>query len=142
MKEGIHIRQFGFPDDFIPVVDLWERSAPGVQRGRSDTEIEIAKKQEMDPDLFLVAEHHGKIIGTVMGGYDGRRGLVYHLAVREDYRLQGIGKDLLETLEQLMQEKGCLRSYLLITKDNPAIKFYEKQNWQLLDLFAMGKDLQ
>ena len=41
-----------------------------------------------------------------------------------------------------MREKGCLRSYLMITKDNPAIKFYEKQNWQLLDLFAMGKDLQ
>lgn len=41
-----------------------------------------------------------------------------------------------------MLEKDCMRSYLLITKNNPAIKFYEKQNWQLLDLFAMGKDLQ
>jgi ribosomal protein S18 acetylase RimI-like enzyme len=94
MKEEIHIRQFGFPDDFIPVVELWDRCAPGVQRGRSDTEIEITKKQEIDPDLFLVAEHRGRIIGTMMGGYDGRRGLVYHLAVREDYRRQGIGKDL------------------------------------------------
>ncbi|MBK5108784.1 MAG: GNAT family N-acetyltransferase [Anaerolineales bacterium] len=47
----------------------------------------------MDPDLFLVVEHRGKIIGTVMGGYDGRRGFVYQLAVQEDYRRQGIGKD-------------------------------------------------
>ena len=67
MKEAIHIRQCGFPNDFIPVVELWHRSAPGVQRGRSDTEIEIAKKQEIDPDLLLVAEHRGKIIGTMMG---------------------------------------------------------------------------
>lgn len=93
MKEVIHIRQFGFPDDFIPVVELRDRCAPGVQRRRSDTELEIAKKQEMDPDLFLAVEHRGKIIGTVMGGYYGRRGLVYQLAVQEDYRRQGIGKD-------------------------------------------------
>ena len=77
-----------------------------------------------------------------MGGYDGRRALVYHLAVCEEHRQQGIGKALMETLEELLREKGCLRSYLLITKDNPAIEFYEKNGWHLLELFAMGKDLQ
>jgi hypothetical protein len=30
---------------------------------------------------------------------------------------------------------------LLITKDNPAIEFYQKHGWQVLDLFALGKDL-
>lgn len=48
----------------------------------------------------------------------------------------------MENLEELLREKGCLRSYLLMTKDNPAIEFYRKQGWQILDLFAMGKDLQ
>lgn len=47
----------------------------------------------------------------------------------------------METLEELLREMGCLRSYLLITKDNPAIEFYQKHGWQVLDLFALGKDL-
>lgn len=142
MKNPVHIRQFRFPDDSNPVIDLWDHSGLGVQMGRSDKVEEIAKKQNMDPDLFLVAEYFGRIIGEVMWGYDGRRGLVYHLAVEDGYRQQGIGNDLLEELEELLRKKGCLRSYLLITRDNPAIKFYEKHGWQLLDLYAMGKDLQ
>ena len=142
MKKPVHIRPFRFPDDFGAVADLWDHSGPGVHTGRSDTLEEIAKKQGQDPDLFLVAEHYGKIIGSVMGGYDGRRAIVYHLAVFEDHRQQGIGKALMKTLEELLREKGCLRSYLLITKDNPAINFYEKHGWQLMDLLALGKDIQ
>jgi ribosomal protein S18 acetylase RimI-like enzyme len=68
--------------------------------------------------------------------------LVYHLAVFEEHRQQGIGKALMESLEGLLREKGCLRSYMLITKDNSAVEFYKKLGWQLLDIFTLGKDLQ
>ena len=53
---------------------------------RSDTLDEISKKIIRDPNLFLVAEQKGVIIGAVIGGFDGRRGLVYHLAVAEKHR--------------------------------------------------------
>ena len=53
----------------------------GVHVGRSDTPAEIEKKLARDPDLFLVAECEQQIIGSVIGGYDGRRGMIYHLAV-------------------------------------------------------------
>ena len=49
--------------------------------GRSDTLAEITKKVQRDPDLFLVAEADGRLIGSVIGGFDGRRGMIYHLAV-------------------------------------------------------------
>lgn len=142
MKTPVKIRPFRFPEDYRPVIELWDNSGPGVHRGRSDTLEEIAKKQEKDPDLFLVAEHSGEIVGAVMGGYDGRRALIYHLAVYKEHRHNGIGKALMETLEDVLREKGCLRSYLLITKENSAIEFYKKQSWQALDLFVLGKDLQ
>ena len=57
--------------------------------GRSDTLAEIAKKLERDPDLFLVAESAGRIIGSVICGFDGRRGIIYHLAVASTFRGQG-----------------------------------------------------
>jgi ribosomal protein S18 acetylase RimI-like enzyme len=111
MNEAIQIRSFQQPDDYGAVLDLWDRSGPGVHVGRSDTFDEIRKKLNRDPDLFLITESGGEIIGAVLGGYDGRRALVYHLAVSKDHRQQGNGKALMETLEDRLQEKGCLRSY-------------------------------
>jgi ribosomal protein S18 acetylase RimI-like enzyme len=142
MIESVQVRPFQQPEDFEAVTDLWDQSGSGVHLGRSDTFDEISKKLVRDPELFLVAEYMGEIIGAVIGGFDGRRGLVYHLAVSEMHRGQGIGKQLMSRLEDILREKGCLRSYLLITKDNPALEFYEKLNWQLLDLYVLGKDLQ
>ncbi|HEU4745766.1 MAG TPA: hypothetical protein VFS61_11040, partial [Anaerolineales bacterium] len=79
MISGIRIREFCFPADYEPVFALWRSIERGVHTGRSDTLAEIEKKLARDPDLFLVAESDGAIIGSVIGGYDGRRGLVYHL---------------------------------------------------------------
>lgn len=138
----IIIRPFVFPDDYETVVHLWEHAGTGVHLGRSDTPEEVKKKVARDPDLFLVAELEGEIVGTVVGGFDGRRGMIYHLAVRQEYRQNGIGAMLMEAVEARLREKGCLRSYLLVTKDNQgAINFYEKRGWTRMDLYIYGKDL-
>lgn len=110
---------------------------------KSDEPDEIAKKIQRDGDLFLVAEREGKIIGTVLGGFDGRRGMVYHLAVDAAYRQQGVGAELMSALEQRLKEKGCIRYYLLVTKDNhEAIRFYTNLGWSSMDdLFLFSKDI-
>jgi ribosomal protein S18 acetylase RimI-like enzyme len=104
---------------------------------------EIAKKLQREADLFLVAEADGKLIGSVLGGFDGRRGMVYHLAVAEAFRKQGIGAALMDELEKKLKEKGCIRYYLLVTKDNQtAVRFYEERGWkQMDDLFLYAKDI-
>jgi ribosomal protein S18 acetylase RimI-like enzyme len=141
--DGISLRQFRFPEDYADVIKLWGNAGPGIHLRLSDEFEEIGKKVERDPDLFLVAEHEGRIIGSVMGGFDGRRGMVYHLAVEEIYRKNGIGARLMEELEHRMKEKGCVRTYLLVTKDNlEAIQFYEKRGWEVMDLLTYGKNLE
>ena len=65
---------------------MWEGIEKGVRVGRSDTPTEIERKLTRDPDLFLVAEVDGRIIGSVIGGFDGRRGMIYHLAIAAEYR--------------------------------------------------------
>jgi ribosomal protein S18 acetylase RimI-like enzyme len=137
------IREFRFPADYTATVELWDRSGPGVHVGRSDTLQEIAKKLQRDPDLFLVAEAGGKLIGTVIGGYDGRRGLVYHLAVDKTCREQGIGTALMDELERRLKTKGCLKTYLLVVPGNEeAALFYERRGWQRMDVAIYGKELQ
>jgi ribosomal protein S18 acetylase RimI-like enzyme len=138
----IQIRQFRYPDDYTAVVSLWETAGAGIHLGRSDTPEEIAKKQEHEPDLFLLAEDGSKLVGSVIGGFDGRRGLVYHLAVDPAYRKQGLGTQLMNELEQHLKQKGCIRCYLLVTLDNEsAMHFYEQRGWNRMTLATYAKDL-
>jgi ribosomal protein S18 acetylase RimI-like enzyme len=122
---------------------LWSQAGEGIHIRRSDERQEIAKKINRDPDLFLVAEVQGEIIGSVLGGFDGRRGMMYHLAVSKPYRKKGLGETLMKELERRLIAKGCIRYYLLVTKDNhEALSFYEAHGWQRMDdLYAYGKNL-
>jgi len=131
MSSDFHIRDFIFENDYDRVLNLWKTIDFGMQVGRSDTPEEIKKKIERDPDLFLVAEQDDQIIGTVIGGFDGRRGMVYHLAIDQNHRRRGIGSALLARVENRLQAKGCLKVYLLVLDDNISAKnFYEECGWQ------------
>lgn len=137
------VREFHFPEDYDAARRLWEVAGPGIHIRRSDEPGEIQKKLQRDPDLFLVAEADGQLVGTVFAGFDGRRGMVYHLAVSESHRRSGIGAKLMEELENRLRLKGCLRCYLLVTTDNEnAIAFYQRRGWEPMDtVFVYGKDL-
>lgn len=137
------LRAFVYPDDYPAARRLWETAGPGIQLRRSDTPEELQKKLTRDPDLFLVAELDGELVGTVIGGFDGRRGLVYHLTVNASVREHGIGGMLMDEVERRLKEKGCLRSYLLVTIENEhAMRFYETRGWSRMDTVVVyGKDL-
>jgi ribosomal protein S18 acetylase RimI-like enzyme len=144
VSSSIQIREFQFPADYEQVYKLWESIAKGVRVGRSDTLDEIKKKLARDPDLFLVAESDGRIIGSVIGGFDGRRGLIYHLAVSSPFRGKGIGSCLMDEVELRLQAKGCLKCYLLVTDDNLEVAdYYQRRGWQPMDAVHLyGKELQ
>ena len=143
MKPEIKIREFQFPADYQPVHDLWSSIERGIHVGRSDSLAEIEKKISRDPDLFLVAESENRIIGSVIGGYDGRRGLIYHLAVSATFRGQGIGSELMDEVEARLRGKGCLKCYLLVADDNREVEdYYRNRGWQHMDsVHLFGKEL-
>jgi ribosomal protein S18 acetylase RimI-like enzyme len=138
----ITLRAFRFEQDYPAVIDLWNRCGPGVQVRKSDDPEEIRKKLERDPDLFLVAEHRGRVVGTVLGGFDGRRGMIYHLAVEPAFRADGVGGQLMQEVEARLARKGCLKAYLMVTNENEdVIPFYEKRGWSEMNLHLFGKNL-
>jgi ribosomal protein S18 acetylase RimI-like enzyme len=143
ISSKIIFREFCFPSDYESVYRLWKGIEKGVHVGRSDTLAEIEKKIGRDPDLFMVAESEGAVIGSVIGGFDGRRGLIYHLAVASSFRGMGIGSRLMEEVESRLRAKGCLKCYLLVTRDNPeAEDYYQQRGWQPMDtVHLFGKEL-
>ena len=143
-QTSVQIRDLRFPEDYKQVFELWQSIEKGVHVGRSDTLAEIGKKLERDPDLFLVAESDGNIIGSVIGGFDGRRGIIYHLAVASTFRGQGVGSRLMDEVEARLRTKGCLKCYLLVTVDNPEVEdYYLQRGWQQMDqVHIFGKELQ
>ena len=137
------IRQFS-PDDYDAVYAFWQAIGHGLGLSTSDTREEIAKKVARDPDLFLLAEESGQIIGTVIGGFDGRRGMVYHLAVAPEERGAGLGSRLMAEVESRLKGKGCRKCYLLVRKNNQrVVSFYQHRGWSDMTggVIIMGKEL-
>ncbi|ENA1728323.1 GNAT family acetyltransferase [Yersinia ruckeri] len=127
-------------DDFEEVITLWERC--DLLRPWNDPEMDIERKLTHDPDLFLVAEVNGEVVGSVMGGYDGHRGAAYYLGVHPDYRGRGIANALISRLEKKLIARGCPKLNIMVREDNDAvIGMYEKLDYETQDTIVLGKRL-
>jgi ribosomal protein S18 acetylase RimI-like enzyme len=127
-------------DDFEEVITLWERC--DLLRPWNDPEMDIERKLNHDPDLFLVAEVGGEVVGSVMGGYDGHRGSAYYLGVHPDYRGRGIANALINRLEKKLIARGCPKIQLMVREDNDAvIAMYEKLGYEIQSITSLGKRL-
>jgi ribosomal protein S18 acetylase RimI-like enzyme len=130
------------PSDYDDILVLW-KSLPGMGLSSADEREKITAFLGRNPTTCLVAEREERIVGTVLGGWDGRRGYVYHLAVDEGLQEMGIGTALMDEVEQRFRVLGARRIHLMIYRDNTAWAFYEKRGWFFRDdkISLMSKDL-
>ncbi|MGH8814542.1 MAG: GNAT family acetyltransferase [Advenella sp.] len=135
----IQFRQF-HPDDTEQVVALWQ--ACGLTRPWNDPHKDIERKLQQEPELFIVAEHDGQLLGSVMAGYDGHRGWIYYLSVLPQYQSQGLGKSLVQQAEQRLRSKGCPKIQLMIRHDNSGVQdFYRTLGYEQAEVVVLGKRL-
>jgi ribosomal protein S18 acetylase RimI-like enzyme len=120
------------------IIDIWTKA--GINIGSSDTKEEIEKMRKRNPDLVLIGKIDQKVIAVVLGGYDGRRGYVHHLAVDPDYQKKGYGKILMDELILRFKKMGVHKIHLFIEKYNISVfNFYENLGWQIReDLIMMS----
>jgi ribosomal protein S18 acetylase RimI-like enzyme len=135
------IREFKI-DDYLIVRELWQ--AAGLILRPGDALEDVKVKLQRDPDLFLVAEHDDTIVGSVIGGWDGRRGWIYHLAVRPEHQRKGIGVRLVRELEKRLVDKGAKKVNAQIYKSNErSSKFFKAIGYEAQpDLVMIGKQLR
>jgi ribosomal protein S18 acetylase RimI-like enzyme len=102
----------------------------------------IRRKLTVQPELFLVAVIDSKVVGTVMAGFDGVRGWIHHLAVKDSFRRQGIASSLMRAAENGLEMIGCPKVNLQVrATNNEVINFYRSLGYELEDRASLGKRL-
>ena len=128
--------------DCDAVVALWAAVFPEDPPWNEPTRF-IQRKRSVQPELFWVAQDGDRIIGTVVAGYDGVRGWIYHLAVDPAKRRQGTARLLMQTAEQALEARGCPKINLQVRADNAeVINLYRVLGYDTEDRVSMGKPLR
>ena len=123
------------------VVALWQE-AFGYDTAHNLPTLAIDKKLAVNDGLFFVATDKKAVIGSILAGYDGHRGWLYSVAVRADYRRQGLGASLVRHAEQALTALGCMKINLQITGGNDAVVgFYEALGYGVEPRISMGKKI-
>lgn len=134
----IDIRPFREADEQA-VVALWS-AVFGYDDPHNEPRAVIRSKTAAADGLFFVASRGGRVVGTIMGGYDGHRGWIYLVAVAEDVQRRGVGRALVQRLEEELAERGCAKINLQIHAYNDAVVgFYEKLGYAVEPRVSMGK---
>ena len=134
------LRPFRFTDQ-DRVVALWREC--DLLRPWNDPRKDIARKLCVNPEWFLVADQGGRIVGTVMAGYEGHRGWINYLAVEPALQRGGIGRALMARAEELLRDAGCPKINLMIRRGNAGVMaFYERLGFVADDVVSLGKRLE
>jgi len=98
---------------------LWQRSE-GVGLSNADEPHALTNFLSRNPGTSFVALQNMEVVGTVLCGHDGRRGLMHHLVVSPELRRQGIGRKLLKAGLVALNKAGIQKCHLLVFKSNSA----------------------
>jgi len=121
-------------DDYQGVYKLW-LNTPGMGLNTTeDTKDGISRFLSRNPDTCFVCEKDGEIVGVILSGHDGRRGFIYHAAVKVLEREHGIGSKLLEYAMLALKEEGINKVALVVYGRNEiGNAFWEKRGFTTRD---------
>ena len=135
----MQLRPYAAADE-AAVVALWRRCE--LTRPWNDPRKDIQRKLTTQPELFLVGELAGRIIATIMAGFDGHRGWVNYLAVAPEHRTRGYGRLLMRHVEEQLTARGCPKLNIQVRSSNKdVLEFYRRIGYSIDEAVSLGKRL-
>ena len=123
------------PDDLDGVLAFWHAAAEGTDR--VDDPLALDRLLARDPDALLLATEGGRLLGTVVVGWDGWRGHLYRLAVDPTSRRQGVARSLLQAAERRLRALGAHRADAMVLVDDAlgqalwqGARYAEQEQWR------------
>lgn len=140
-KTNIQIKQMKI-SDFSEIFLLWKKAGLNVL----SEEIEFYEAKNMiklNPDSCFVLVKNEKIIGSILGVFNGRRGWIYHLAIDPDFQKKGYGSLLLKKTENALKKQGARRVNLGVEYENLKVfPFYQKYGYEVINnALWLGKNI-
>lgn len=131
--ENINIRTMTI-EDYDQVYQLWLGIHGFGMRSIDDSKEGVERFLRRNPNTSVVAEWEGKIVGAILCGHDGRRGCLYHVCVKEDYRKHGIGKAMVtECMRRLHAEEINKVNLVAFTDNELGNFFWNEEGWTKRD---------
>ncbi len=123
-------------DDYPAVHRLWSQTPGMGLNSIDDSRTGIEKFLERNPTSCFVARDGKRLVGVILCGHDGRRGYIYHLAVSQSQRGEGLGRSLVKRAIGALQAEGIVKLAFVVFEGN------EEGNrfWEHLD-FKRRTDL-
>jgi len=119
------------------VIALWKRC--NLVAPQNDPAKDIRKKMDFQPELFFIGLLDGKVIGTIMVGYEGHRGWINYLAVAPEHQRHGYGKKLVQKAIKELKKIGCQKINLQVRRTNKqVVEFYKHLGFKEDDVISLG----
>jgi putative acetyltransferase len=117
-------------EDYPTAYALWEK-AEGVGLSSADQHEAIASYLARNPGISQAAFDDAQMVGVMLCGHDGRRGLIHHLVVADSHRRQGVGRQLVERGLAALAQAGIQKCHIFVfTENHKAIAFWQEIGWE------------
>lgn len=118
-------------EDYQGLYALWKTIRGFGMRSIDDSREGVERFLRRNPTTSVVAvDGEGAIVGGILCGHDGRRGCLYHVCVREDWRRQGIGKAMVvHCMNALKAEQVNKVSLIAFTANDIGNAFWKCIGW-------------
>lgn len=118
-------------DDYESVYKLWLSIEGFAIRSVDDSREGINKFLKRNPNLSVVAEEDGKIVGSILCGHDGRRGYLNHVCVAKEYRKHSIGTCMWKKCIEGLRREGISKATLVAFSNNEnGNHFWKDSGWK------------
>jgi ribosomal protein S18 acetylase RimI-like enzyme len=119
-------------------VRLWKASS-GLG---DDTPATVRRFLRRNPGMSFVAFRGSMLVGAILGGHDGRRGTLWHLAVAPAMRRSGLGTALADRVLAAQRARGIRKTNILVLKSNTkALKFWRRTGWEVTPVALLSKEM-
>jgi len=122
-------------DDLPAVLRLWQE-AEVTPPGPTDSLEGLTRLIHNPGGVLLVAMIDGRIVGSVIGGWDGWRGNIYRLAVTPASQRRGIARELVAAVSRALFAKGAERISALVEHEHAWATGF----WDSLDSLGYHSD--
>jgi ribosomal protein S18 acetylase RimI-like enzyme len=118
-------------EDIPAALALWQ-VLEGIGLRDADTPPALARYLRRNPGCsFVAVADAGELVGASLAGHDGRRGYLHHVAIAEPFRMQGVGRRLVDHCLAALKAEGIGKVHLFVKEDNAAGRvFWYAVGWR------------